>query len=86
MIYLQIPTMCISHSMENAHGARILKERYGVIEDIGYVNDINPEDLYMSITKLLTDKVYYKNMVEQCDNLIDGEGAKRVGQIIAGVK
>ena len=41
-------------------------------------------DLYMVITRLLTDKVYYKNMVERCDGLIDGEGAKRVGRIIIG--
>lgn len=37
---------------------------------------------YMAITRLLTDKVYYVDMIERCDNPIDGEGAKRVGQII----
>jgi len=40
--------------------------------------------IYMAITRLLTDKVYYKNMVERCDDLIDEDGAKRVGQIIVG--
>jgi spore coat polysaccharide biosynthesis predicted glycosyltransferase SpsG len=84
MIYLQIPTVCISHTKENAHDARILKEWYGIIEDIGYIEDINPQDLYAAITKLLTDGIYYKNMVERCGDLIDGEGAKRVGQIIIG--
>ena len=84
MIYLQIPTICISHNLENAYGARILKERYGVIENIGYIKDINPQNLYVAITKLLIDKVYYKNMVKRCNNLIDGEGAKRVGRIIVG--
>ncbi|GAH59111.1 unnamed protein product, partial [marine sediment metagenome] len=83
MIYLKIPIICISHNLENTSGAKILKERYGVIEDMGHIKDINPQNLYMAITKLLTDKVYYKNMVERCGNLLDGKGAKRVGKIIA---
>lgn len=85
MIYLQIPAICISHSVENAQGARILKERYGVIDDMGYIKDINPHNLYMAIIRLLTDKGYYTNMVERYGNLIDGKGAKRAGQIIVGV-
>ena len=83
-IYLQIPTICISHSVENAQGARILKDRYEVIEDVGYINDMNSQDLYLAITKLLTDKLYYIDMVERCGNLVDGEGAKRVARIIVG--
>jgi spore coat polysaccharide biosynthesis predicted glycosyltransferase SpsG len=82
MIYLQIPTICISHNLENAYGAAILKKRYGVIEDVGYIKDININDLYMAIKRLLIDKMYYMNMGKRCDNLIDGNGAKRVGQII----
>lgn len=84
MIYLQIPTICISHSMENANGARILKERYGVIEDMGYVDDMEYNDLYTTISKVLADKIYLMNMIEHCDELLDGNGVKRVGQIIAG--
>jgi len=84
MIYLQIPTLCISHSMENADGSRILNERYRVIEDMGYIKDINLKDLYVAITELLKDKIYYNNMVERCGKLIDRKGAKRVGQIIRG--
>ena len=84
MIYLQIPTICISHSTENAYGARILKERYGVIEDMGYVKDVDSKGLYMTITRLLTDRVYYMDMVARCGNLIDEKGAKRLGQIIVG--
>lgn len=82
MIYLQIPTICISHSMENAYGARILREGYGVIEDVGSIKDINFQSLCVAITRLLIDKKYYLDMVERCDNLIDRNGAKRVGQII----
>ena len=84
MIYLQIPTICISHNVENAQGARILKERYGVIEDMDYVKDVNQQSLYVAITRLLTDERYYRDMVERCGNLIDGKGAKRVAQVIVG--
>ena len=84
LIYLQIPTICISHSVENAQGARILKERHKVMEDVGYIKDMNPQDLYRAIKKLLSDKRYYRDMVERCGNLIDGVGAKRVAQIIVG--
>lgn len=84
LIYLQIPIICISHTLENAEDAKILKERYGVIENMGHIKDINPHNLYMVTRRLLTDKRYYKNMVDRCDSLIDGKGAKRVGQIIIG--
>ena len=84
MIYLQMPTICISHTMENAKGAKILKERFEVIEDVGFIEDITPRDLYMRITKLLTDKMHYSDIIKRCDSLIDGNGAKRVGEVIVG--
>ena len=86
MIYLQIPTICISHSKENAQGAKILKERYGAIEDMGFVENLNPQNLYLVIKKLLEDKAYYQKIIHKCDNLIDGKGAKRIGKIIVGGK
>jgi len=82
MIYLQIPTICISHSRGNAKSARILKGRYGVIEDLGFVEDINLQNLYFVVKKLLMDKTYRGSIVQGCNNLIDGEGAKRVEKII----
>jgi len=51
---------------------------------LGFIKDINPPDLYRAITKLLTDKRYYRDMVERCGNLVDGNGAKRVAQVIVG--
>lgn len=86
MIYLQIPTICISHSKENAKGAKILKKKYNIIEDLGYFKDVNLKTLYSAITRLLTNEEYYKNMVKECDNLIDGKGAYRLGQLITGGK
>jgi spore coat polysaccharide biosynthesis predicted glycosyltransferase SpsG len=86
MIYLQIPTICISHSRENAKSAKILKERYGVIEDMGFVENVNPQDIYLVIKKLLEDKTHYQKIVQKCNNLIDGKGAKRIEEIIAGGK
>jgi len=86
MIYLQIPTICISHSKENAYGARILKERYGIIEDVGFVENVNQQVLLPAINNLLKDKTHYKNIIKKCSNLIDGKGAKRIGEIIVGGK
>ncbi len=83
MIYLQIPTICISHSRENAKAAKILKERYNVFEDLGYFKNITPNILYSGITKLLTDNKHYKILVKRCDNLIDRKGTYRLGQLIA---
>ena len=84
MVYLQIPTICISHSSENAQSAKILEERYGAIEDMGFAENLNPQNLYIVIKKLLEEKIYYKNIMKKCNNLIDGKGAKRIGGIIAG--
>ncbi len=86
MIYLQIPTICISHSWENSQSAKILKERYGAIEDMGFVENLNPQNLYLMIEKLLEDKTYYQKIIHKCDNLFDGKGAKRIGEIILGGK
>ena len=84
MIYLLIPTICISHNKENAKGAKILKEKYGIIEDMGFIENLNPQNLHISIKKLLKNKTYYQNIVKKCNNLIDGKGAKRIGKIIVG--
>ncbi|MBA7558934.1 hypothetical protein ES708_00545 [subsurface metagenome] len=84
MIYMQIPTICISHSRENAKSAKILKERYGIIEDMGFVENLNPQNLHISIKKLLEKKTYYQKIVQKCNNLIDGKGAKRISNVIIG--
>ena len=84
MIYLQIPTICISHSLENANGAKILKERYGVIEDMGHVDNIDTGMLFMTISRLLTDKESYSNLSKRCDSLIGEDGAVRLEQVIVG--
>jgi len=86
MIYLQIPTICISHSRENAKSAKILKKRYNIFEDLGYFKDINKQNVHTAITRSLTDKEYYKNMVKECDNLIDRKGTYRLVKLITGDK
>jgi spore coat polysaccharide biosynthesis predicted glycosyltransferase SpsG len=86
MIYLQIPTICISHSRENAQSAKILKERYGIIEDMGFIENLNLQNLYLVFKKLLVNKIYYQNIRRKCSKIIDGKGAKRIGEIIIGGK
>jgi len=81
MIYLQIPTICISNSVENANDSMAINEKYNVYKDIGYIDDINKSDLKIAIRDILKEG-NHKQMVKRCDNLIDGLGAKRLGQII----
>jgi len=50
-------------------------------KDIGYIDDINKSDLKIAIRDILKEG-NHKQMVKRCDNLIDGLGAKRLGQII----
>ncbi|TFB09344.1 hypothetical protein E3V08_00440 [Candidatus Atribacteria bacterium MT.SAG.1] len=84
MIYLQIPTICISHSRENAKGAKILKERYGTIENLGFVKNLTPQNLHISIKKLLENGTYYQKIIQKCNDLLDGKGAKRISNVIIG--
>ena len=86
MIYLQIPTICISHSIENAKSAEILKERYNVIEDMGYFKDVNKQSIHNAIKRLLNDLENYKNMTRNCYSLIDGKGVHRLSQLVMGVE
>ena len=86
MVYLQIPTICISHSKENAFVARTLKERYGVIEDLGFIENITLQNMHLLIKKLLKNKTYYQKIIRKCNNLIDEKGAERIREIIAGNK
>ncbi len=66
--------------------AKIIEERYEIIEDIGFIGNLNPQNLYLVIKKLLENKTYYKKIIHKCDNLFDGKGAKRIGKIIVGGK
>ena len=84
MIYLQIPTICISHSRENEKSAKILKERYEVIEDMGFIENLAPQNLHLSIKKLLENETYYQKIVQKCNNLIGGKGAKQIANVIMG--
>ncbi len=83
-IYLKIPTISIAHTLENASGSKILEKRYRVIKNMGYIENINPQCLYKAIIKLLKDKIYYRNMINKCNNLIDEKGVQRVADIIVG--
>ncbi len=40
LIYLNIPTICIAHTRENAAGSKILQDKFDAIRNIGYFKDI----------------------------------------------
>lgn len=81
MVYLGIPTICVSHSEENASVAKILAKNCGVIENAGYINDVNIMVLNDKI-RLLAQKEHYLNLINKCDKLIDGKGARRIAELI----
>jgi len=83
LIYLSIPTICISHNPENAQAARNLSKKWGVIEDLVYFNDVDSNNLNKAIIKLLDNKTH-NDYIERFKNLIDDCGAKRVGNVIMG--
>lgn len=82
LIYLGFPILCLSHSKENASGAKILGKRYKVIKDLGYFKKTDPKLLSKSLKRLIIDKDYYFKMAKRCQGLIDGRGAKRVADLI----
>lgn len=76
MIYLGLPTICVSHSKHNAKCAGILKERYDALEDLGYFKDLNTDCFFKSLNKILRNK----NI--PLKPFIDGKGALRVANLI----
>ena len=81
MIYWGIPTICVSHSFENASAAKRLASRYKVIDDLGLISKIRADDLIESINKL-SDESVYRGYVDRCGNFIDGKGAERISKLI----
>jgi spore coat polysaccharide biosynthesis predicted glycosyltransferase SpsG len=81
MIYWGIPTICVSHSPENASAAKRLASKLKVIDNLGLIDDIGPNDLRKSIERLSNESVH-RAYVEKCANFIDGKGAERVSRLI----
>ena len=76
MIYLGLPTICVSHSKHNAKCAGILKQRYDTLENLGYIKDLDKDRLFKSLNKILISK----NI--PLKTFIDGKGAIRVANLI----
>jgi hypothetical protein len=81
MIFWGIPTICVSHSPENASAAIRLATRHKMIDDLGLIDDVGPNDLLKSIRKLSNESVH-RGYVERCEDFIDGKGAERVSRLI----
>jgi spore coat polysaccharide biosynthesis predicted glycosyltransferase SpsG len=81
MIYWGTPTICVSHSPENASAAKRLATKFNVIDDLGLIDDIGPNDLIKSI-EILSNESVHRGYVERCENFIDGKGAERVSKLI----
>ena len=62
LIYLNIPTICIAHTKENAEGGKILQKRFGVIKNMGYFKDIKTEKFCETIISLTNKKQKYADI------------------------
>ena len=76
MIYLGLSTICVSHSKHNTKCARILKQRYDALENLGYFKDLDSVRLFKSVNKIL------RNENIPLETFIDGKGALRVANLI----
>ena len=76
MIYLGLSTICVSHNKHNTKCARILKQRYDALENLGYFKDLDTVRLFKSVNKIL------RNENIPLETFIDGKGALRVANLI----
>jgi len=79
MIFLQIPTICISHSLENSFSASKLEENYNIIENLGFIKSLEKDRLYIILKNKLNELKYSPIKPKV---LIDGNGIDRIVNLI----
>lgn len=78
MIYLELPIITVSHNKHNAICAKILESMPIPVENLGYYQDITPNQLSNALNKILNSKTSLKPF-------IDGAGTVRVANIILNI-
>lgn len=76
MIYLQIPTICMSHNLQNASDSQKLNLKYPFLQNLGFHENVTSDELIEAINSL-NDII-----IEHPRNYIDGNGTKRIKKII----
>jgi len=79
--FTRLPSVILSFSERNKEAAELFKE-FGTCFYIGDYDDVNEEDIAREIGRLLVDVETRKRFGENGAKLVDGQGVKRVSQII----
>lgn len=82
LLYIGIPVISVGHAEANAKGSKYLAANYNCILDIGYIDDVEENDLNNAINLLIQDAVTRTRLHLAGRDLIDGKGAERVCDII----
>jgi len=85
LLYLGIPTICISHNEENALSSSKLVSKYPYFIDMGHIDHINKSNFVKFLKRLIKDEDYYNNIALNSFELIDGNGAKRIAALITNI-
>ncbi len=82
LLYLGKPTVCVSHSRENAASARVLAERLQGVLDAGFFRDLEKETLFR-----LLDAAMEKSALGRLpgNERLDGKGAARIAAVLEAV-
>lgn len=84
MIYLQIPTIYISHNLENDSSALELSKKIR-IDYLGYFGNLDFKTLNSHITRVLKFNISDLSCVNNKE-LIGGYGTKKIGNLLKGLK
>jgi len=82
MIYLSMPTICVSHSRENAMYAGILQQRHPVFIDLGFIDELEAGRLQAVLQGVLSDPPSCSGVAGRAASIIDGNGAARIARRI----
>ena len=83
LLYLGVPTICISHSKENALAATKLHQNFPYFVNLGYIDNILEDRLEYELNRFINEENYFNLFASNCFDMIDGLGAKRIASLIS---
>jgi spore coat polysaccharide biosynthesis predicted glycosyltransferase SpsG len=82
LIYLGIPVISVGHSQHNAQGSAHLAEKYGIIADLGLIDDLTRMKFLSVLTEMIANPKQLMKIQKKSCHLIDGLGCARVADLI----
>ena len=86
LIYLGIPVLSIGHADRNAQASACLAKKYGIIKDLGHIDDLTGIKFLSSLTELISNPKQLLEMQKKSRHLIDGRGCERVAELIYSLR